>query len=174
MTPRLSILSLPLSFSVFILFPLSCLLFAPVATTARFAHYFPFSFILPRLLILCAAERSSCTRRQFLPFILFDARQFALRYFFSPSRCYISIGGKRVKASVVSITYYTLLQNIEHYCRSDSRRKRTVVRINRRIGVLFHLPDFNQIVLLGKSEINEFWYIYYTISRWKICGAIHL
>lgn len=160
MTPRLSILFLPLSFSVFILFPLSCLLFALVATTARFAHYFPFSFILPRLLILCAAERSSCTRRQFLPFILFDS---SLSGISSLSRCYISIRGKRVKASVVSITYYTLLQNIEHYCRSDSRRKRTVVRINRRIGVLFHLPDFNQIVLLGKSEINEFWYIYYIV-----------
>lgn len=72
-----------------------------------------------------------------------------------------SFRGKRVKASVLSITYYALLQNIGHYCKTDSYRKRTVVRINYHTGVLFHLLDFNQIVLLGKSEINEFWYTCY-------------
>lgn len=62
---------------------------------------------------------------------------------------------------MVSITYYTLLQNIGHYCKTDSYRKRAVVRINHHTGVLFHLLDFNQIALLGKSEINEFWYTCY-------------
>lgn len=80
-TPRLS---LPLSLSVFTLFsPLvSCLPFAPAATRqhgSRIIFHFLSSFL--GLLVLRAASRRGKvprTRRQFLPFTLFDGRQFAL------------------------------------------------------------------------------------------------
>lgn len=63
----------------------SCLLFTLVTTTARFAHYFPFSFILPRLLILRAAERSSCKKTISSFSTIRRATVLALRYFFSLS-----------------------------------------------------------------------------------------
>lgn len=52
-TPRLPILSVSSSSCGFIL------VFPAVATAARFSHYFPFSFILPRLLIPRAEKRPS-------------------------------------------------------------------------------------------------------------------
>lgn len=87
-------------------FPFSCLPFALVATTARFAHYFPFSFILPRLLILCAFRKGLPAQEDnfFLLYLyLYSTRGswFALGYFFPLSLLRFN----RVKAKVVSITY---------------------------------------------------------------------
>lgn len=127
-TPRLSILSFPLSSSVFILFSplLSSLCSGSNDGTVRalFSIFFHPS---------SAAHSLRCGKvlaqedNFFLLYYSTYARRYALRYFSFLSCCYISIRGKCVKASVVSITYYTLLQNIEHYYRNDSRRKRTVV-----------------------------------------------
>jgi len=76
-------------------------------------HFLSFCLVVRRLY---AAERS-LHKRQFFPFILFDMRQFALKYLslslsLSLSRCYISMRDKCVKASVCLSHFYKILSFI--------------------------------------------------------------
>lgn len=151
-------------------FPFSCLPFAPVATTARFAHYFPFSFILPRLLILCALRKGLPAQEDNF-FLLYTIRRATVRSQVFLSSLVAAFQSRQSKGGIYHM-YYTLLQNIEHYCRADSDVGSALqFELIGCVRLLFHLPDFNQIVLLGKSEINEFWYTYCTTLENLWCNT---
>lgn len=115
-TPRLSIPSLPLLFSVFILFSffLSSLCYGSNDSTvcALFSIFFHPSSAVHSL----HCEKVPAQEDNFFLFY-YSTRDSLLSGISSFSRCYVSIifGGNRVKVSVVSITYYMLLQNIEDY-----------------------------------------------------------